>query len=81
MTNKDALPHKEPRRYVMRLFVAGNATNSRIAHENLRNFQATLPECEFEIEIINLHTHPEMALQHGIFITPTLQILAPPPAA
>lgn len=73
-------PHdKQPVRYVMRLFIAGDAPNSRIARENLNRFQASFPEYEFVIEIIDLYTCPEKALEHSVFITPTLQVLEPRP--
>jgi circadian clock protein KaiB len=63
--------------YVLRLFIAGNAANSRIAHENLKRLQAKHPDCEFSIEIVDLNLKPELALEHGVFISPALQILEP----
>lgn len=68
---------RKNRLYMLRLFVAGNATNSRIARENLQRLQAKHPEHEFEIEIIDLTLQPEVALEHGVFISPALQILGP----
>ena len=64
-------------RYSLRLFVAGNATNSRIARENLERLQAKYPQYEFEVEIIDLNVRPETALEQGVFISPALQILGP----
>ncbi|HNB50348.1 MAG TPA: circadian clock KaiB family protein [Anaerolineales bacterium] len=66
-------------RCVMRLFVTGNAPNSRIARENLARLQMRFPEYHYEIEIIDLLSQPELALTHGIFIAPTLQVLEPSP--
>ena len=63
--------------YVLRLFVAGNAANSRIARENLERLQAKFPEHEFSIDIIDLNLKPETALEQGVFISPALQILEP----
>ncbi|HMU94950.1 MAG TPA: circadian clock KaiB family protein [Anaerolineales bacterium] len=63
--------------YILRLFVAGNATNSRIARENLDQLLAKHPEHEFEVEIVDLNLEPEVALEQGVFISPALQILEP----
>lgn len=79
MAIKGRSQDKQDKRYVMRLFVSGNAPNSRLARENLDRFQASFPEYEFEIEIIDLNTQPALALENGVFITPTLQILEPAP--
>lgn len=64
-------------RYALRLFVVGEGANSRAAQENLKRLQTKHPNCEFAIEIIDLDREPEMALAHGIFISPALQILEP----
>jgi len=66
-------------RCVMRLFVTGNAPNSRLARENLARLQMRFPEYHFEVEIIDLGSQPELALTYGIFIAPTLQVLEPSP--
>lgn len=79
MAVKDYLSAKQGQRYVMRLFVAGNAPNSRIARENLGRFQASFPEHEFKVEIIDVDTRPELAMENSIFITPTLVVLEPAP--
>lgn len=63
--------------YNLRLFVAGNATNSRIARENLDQLLAKYPEHEFEIAVVDLNLEPELALDQGVFISPALQILEP----
>lgn len=65
------------KQFHLRLFVAGNATNSRIARENLEQLLARHPEHEFEIEIVDLNVQPEVALNQGIFISPALQVLGP----
>lgn len=79
MAVKSRPPHKQCQRYVIRLFVAGNAPNSRLARQNLERFQASFPDYEFEVEIIDVDTRPELAMENSIFITPTLQILEPAP--
>lgn len=79
MTNTDLSVKMQPLRYDLRLYISDNAINSRIARENLNSFLADYPQYEFKLEVIDLQLQPEMALKNGIFITPTLQILAPPP--
>jgi len=79
MVNSEFSSIKQSINYILRLFISDNAVNSRIARENLNNFLAEFPEHSFQIEVIDLYLQPEMALQNGIFITPTLQILAPQP--
>jgi len=65
------------KRYSLRLFVAGNAPNSRIARKNLEHLLAKHPEHEFEVEVVDLNVQPEVALDQGVFISPALQILEP----
>jgi circadian clock protein KaiB len=62
-----------------RLFVAGDAPNSVLAVANLAAFcREHLPD-RFEIEIIDVFREPKRALAEGIFMTPTLVALTPPP--
>ena len=74
--NKPAPAPKQS--FVLRLYISGDATNSRIARENLEHFRARYPEYEFEIQVVDLFVTPEIALKEGIFISPALQILEPP---
>lgn len=62
-------------RFVLRLFVARNASNSRIARENLQRLQEKYPGHEFVIEMVDVNLKPDTALEHGVFISPALQIL------
>jgi circadian clock protein KaiB len=66
-------------RYLMRLFVSGDAPNSRIAQDNLKRLQESFPDEKFSVEIVDVNIQPEAALDCGIFITPSLQIVEPPP--
>ncbi len=66
-------------RYMVRLFVAGDAPNSRVARENLRRLRERVGECEFDIEIIDVLKNPQAALEHGVYVTPALQIIEPGP--
>ena len=65
--------------FKFRLFVAGEAPNSAQAIANLAAFcRAHLPD-RYEIEIIDVFREPKRALAEGIFMTPTLVVLTPPP--
>jgi len=65
--------------FTFRLFIAGDAPNSAQAIANLAAFcRAHLPE-RYEIEVIDVFREPKRALAEGIFMTPTLVVLTPPP--
>jgi circadian clock protein KaiB len=66
--------------YKLRLFVAGNAPNSRRAKANLDAViqQHRLDYCE--LEIIDVQKTPERAMIDGVLVTPTLVKLSPKPA-
>ena len=66
-------------RYAVRLFVAGDATNSRIARENLKRLRDKFPEDGFTVEIVDVNVCPEVALEEGVFITPALKVIEPAP--
>ena len=67
------------RGYSVRLFVAGNALNSRIARENLGRLRNSDPEAFFEVEIVDVLEDSRKALDAGIYVTPALQVLKPEP--
>ena len=63
----------------LRLYVAGAAPHSRRAMANLRSFcDRHLPE-DCDVEVIDLFTRPERALEDMVLLTPTLMILEPLP--
>jgi len=64
----------------LRLYVAGNAPNSRLAIVNLNALCDQHFEARFELEIVDMLQHPLRALADGIIVTPTLLKLSPPPA-
>lgn len=59
----------------LRLFVAGEAPNSRKARENLKRLCGRLPHGTANVEIIDVDAEPERALKNHIFVTPALQVL------
>ncbi|MDX9752978.1 MAG: circadian clock KaiB family protein [bacterium] len=72
-------PNLGKQRWVVRLFVTGDAPNSRIAKDNLKRLRARYGDCPFEIEIIDINQDAQTALDHCIFMTPALQIVEPKP--
>ncbi len=65
--------------YRLRLFVAGDAPNSRIARENLRRLVERSAGVTVEITIVDVLKDPQTALAQGVFLTPALQRLGPGP--
>lgn len=68
-----------PSQFLFRLFVAGDAPNSVQAVANLAAFCRDHLADRYEIEIIDVFREPNRALAEGIFMTPTLVALTPPP--
>jgi circadian clock protein KaiB len=66
-------------KFRFRLFVAGHAPNSAQAIANLAAFCRTHLPDRFEIEVVDVFREPKRALAEGVFMTPTLVALTPPP--
>lgn len=66
-------------KYKFRLFVAGDAPNSAQAIANLSAFCKKNLTGRFDIEVVDVFREPKRALAEGIFMTPTLLALTPPP--
>ena len=64
---------------LLRLFVAGNAPNSQRAVANAKKLCAEHFASKYELEIVDMHEHPQRAMADGIIVTPTLLKLSPPP--
>jgi circadian clock protein KaiB len=69
--------HKQ---FKFRLYVAGDALNSAQARANLAALCMDKLTGRHSIEVIDVFKEPRRALEDGIFMTPTLVKLAPPPA-
>jgi circadian clock protein KaiB len=63
----------------LRLYIAGNAPNSVLARRNLDALLASLAPQTYQLEIIDCLQDPARTLADGIFVTPTLLKIAPPP--
>jgi circadian clock protein KaiB len=62
-----------------RLYIAGTAPNSVLALQNLQSFCREFLPGAHEIEVVDVVKDPQRALKDGVFMTPTLQKLAPAP--
>jgi circadian clock protein KaiB len=65
--------------YKFRLYVSGDAPNSVLATANLVAMCKDHLEDRYEIEVVDVFQSPERALEDGIFVTPTLIKVVPPP--
>ncbi|MBA3397495.1 MAG: circadian clock protein KaiB [Deltaproteobacteria bacterium] len=66
-------------KYLLRLYVAGNAPNSVRAVANARALCIEHLRGEHELEVIDLMDFPKRALADGIIVTPTLVKVTPSP--
>jgi circadian clock protein KaiB len=58
--------------YVLKLYVTGMTTRSINAVENIKQIvEEKLPGC-YELEVIDIYQHPELAKNEHIIATPTL---------
>jgi circadian clock protein KaiB len=63
----------------LRLYVAGDAPNSIVAVAHLRAVIAECANGRADLEIIDILRDPERGLRDGVFVTPMLVKVAPPP--
>ena len=62
-----------------RLYIAGQAANSRYAVRNLKAFCEMHLPARHHIEIVDVSLDPERAMADRVFLTPTLAIVDPAP--
>ncbi|CAH2602041.1 KaiB-like protein 2 [Rhodovastum atsumiense] len=65
--------------YQLRLFVTGSTPRSERAIANLRRICEQELHDRYEVEVIDVLEHPQLAEQEKILATPTLIKLLPPP--
>jgi circadian clock protein KaiB len=63
--------------YILKLYVADNEPNSRLARDNLKQICAEYPQGRFEIEEIDILKDHAVAMKERIFVTPTLVVASP----
>jgi len=66
-------------KYRLRLFVAGDESNSIIAKASLDEICSTYLKHEYQIEIIDVLENFQPALEERILVTPALVIVEPQP--
>lgn len=69
-----------PKRFRLRLYVAGNTQNSSQARANLSALCTAHLAGRHDIEIVDVLQEPSRALADGVLMTPMLIKVAPAPA-
>lgn len=60
-------------KYILKLYVTGNTVNSQKAIDNLKNILSESSfEGKYELEIIDILEHPQLAEEEKIIATPVL---------
>jgi circadian clock protein KaiB len=67
--------------YVFRLFVADAEQNSQLARKNLEHLCRERLKGQWRIEEVDVLTDFTAALADGVFVTPTVILVAPGPRA
>lgn len=65
--------------YLLKLYVTGQSPRARIAIENLERLCREELAGQYELQIIDVLEHPELAENDRILATPTLIKQLPPP--
>lgn len=60
------------KKLVLQLYVSGMSPKSMEAIENINKICSTLLEDTFELEIVDLYKHPELASEQQIIFSPSL---------
>lgn len=68
-----------PRKYVLKLYVVGSSAASTAALKNLRELIARQATTVFQLEVIDVRKHPQLAEKDKILAVPTLIRKLPPP--
>ena len=74
-----AMPSSEGEGYLLRLYVAGQTPKSVLAFTNLKQICEEHLQGRYEIEIIDLMEHPQLARGDQILAVPTLVRRLPEP--
>ena len=66
-------------KYVLRLFVTGSTPRSLEAIRNIRAICDRELKGRYELEVVDIYQHPELAKPEQIVVAPTLVKKLPPP--
>ena len=72
-------PGPERKRYVLRLFVAGNESNSSQARENLVRLCEEHIKGRYKIHTVDVLNNGNVAYRNNVLVTPTLILIKPLP--
>lgn len=67
-----ALEEEKHRRYVLRLYIAGNSVRSAMAIENIREICETKLKGRYSLEVVDIYQQPELARSEQVLAAPTL---------
>ncbi len=73
------LAHRDGDRYRLRLFVTGMTARSIRAISNLKAICEEWLPGRYDLEVLDIHQHPEMAREQDVIAAPTLVKELPPP--
>ena len=73
------MPERSSQRYVLRLYVTGSTPRSESAIGNLRMICERELGGQYEMEVIDVLEHPQLAEEEKILATPTVVKVRPPP--
>jgi len=68
-----------PIKYLLKLYIAGQTSRSQRAVRNLNVTCEKLLDDQYDLAVIDVLEHPELAEEDKILATPTLIRLSPPP--
>jgi circadian clock protein KaiB len=71
--------HESDPKYKLKLFIAGNEHNSVQAINNIRDILDTRIKDRYKLEIVDILTDFQAAIDHGVLVTPMLIIVEPSP--
>lgn len=66
-------------KYILKLYVVGSSAASELALKNLKEIIAQESESVFELEVIDVREHPQLAENDKILAVPTLIRKLPEP--
>lgn len=76
---EQVLTEPDTQLYVLRLCISGMTPRSREAILNLKHICETHLHGQYQLEVIDIYQHPELAAKHQILATPTLVKTLPSP--
>jgi circadian clock protein KaiB len=68
-----------PIKYLLKLYITGQTPRSHRAIQNLHTTCEKLLDGKYDLVVIDVLEHPELAEEDKILATPTLMRLSPPP--